>query len=223
MRIPQLLQLSTLTIPTSLRHRATYPLRRLEICLALLLAFCFGYTATVSAAQVQLSQQVLRLHVVANSNTAADQAVKLVVRDAVLDYLTPLLAAATDQTAVRALVSAELPTLAQVAQDTLTAQGIAQQVTAQISVESYPTRMYSDDYALPAGQYVGLRIALGSGTGENWWCVIYPPLCGEVATSGVDTAQTALNNPVTVRFQIAEWLGEIMENGKCKMENGKLW
>ncbi len=178
--------------------------RRIDFCLMLLLAFLLAVPASVSTAQANLANQVLRLHVVANSDSKTDQAVKLQVRDAVLAHLAPVLVDAENQQEVRTRVTAELPQLAQVAQATLQEAQVSQSVTVRLQMDDYPTRYYSDAYALPAGQYVGLRVELGAGAGQNWWCVVFPPLC----TDAAQAQQTDLHDAYTVRFRIAEMLAE---------------
>lgn len=118
----------------------------------------------------------LRIHIRADSNDAAAQAVKYVVRDRLVEYLTPLVAEYHDKKAAMNGVRAHLGEIAAVATDTLAQKGFAYEATAELTVESFPTRVYGE-YTLPAGEYTALIVRLGSGLGDNWWCVVYPPLC----------------------------------------------
>lgn len=178
--------------------------KRIEVFVAFCIAVLFAYTALISTAQATLSNDVLRLHVVAHSDDTEEQQVKLLVRDAILAYLAPVLDNANDQTEVRQRVTKSLPEIATIAQRVLMENGMSHSVLAKITAEYYPSRKYAINYALPAGQYVGLRVELGEGTGENWWCVIFPPLCADVAQQ----ESTVLNDETTFGFKLAEILGE---------------
>ena len=132
-----------------------------------------GFSAQCAA----LEENIVRLHVIANSNDEADQAVKLRVRDAVLEYLAPRLDGATDAEAARELIAANTDGIANAAKSA--AEGRTVRVT--LGRERYPTRRY-DGFALPAGEYESLRVILGEGEGHNWWCVAFPPLCTGAVT-----------------------------------------
>ncbi len=157
---------------------------------ALLLAF--GLTLTVgvwaSASEGALADQVLRLHVVANSDSEEDQTLKLLARDAVLELASQLLDGVSDRARAEEILSAHLNELAQAGAEALAAQGCTDQVTAEIADQWFPTREYAT-FSLPAGQYRALRITIGAGAGRNWWCVVFPPLClGSVTEESVETA-----------------------------------
>ncbi len=129
----------------------------------------------------ELSEQVLRIHIRANSNSDADQAVKYKVKSAVVDYLVPLLVGVTDKQAAIKVSETHLIDLTQVAETVLDVNGFDYGASATIRTEEFPTRRY-DELTLPAGEYTALIIDLGAADGDNWWCVVYPPLCfvGEV-------------------------------------------
>ena len=118
----------------------------------------------------------LRMHIRADSNEKEAQAVKYFVRDLLVEYLTPLVA--EFDTVQKALggVQGHLKEIAKVADEALKARGFAYGATAEVTVEYFPTRVY-EDYTLPAGEYTALIVRLGKGEGDNWWCVVYPPLC----------------------------------------------
>lgn len=181
---------------------------------ALLAAVCVTLLTGVWAQgrQSALADKVVRLHVIAASDSAEDQRVKLEVRDALLAYLTPRLEAASgaqDAAAVIAAASGELQRIAE------TASGGSARV--ELGRETYPTREY-ETFSLPAGVYTSLRVTLGAGGGRNWWCVVYPPLC----TAGVETAQEAAalsdddvklitedGDSYVLRFRLLEWWGSL--------------
>lgn len=177
--------------------------RPIELALALCMAFLFAYMAWVSLSQQTLADGLLRLHVIANSDSVQDQQVKLLVRDRVLELTEPLLAEADDQDEVRRILSAHLQQITDAAQQVLTDQGMPYQLSAQMATEYYPTREY-DTFSLPAGQYTGLKIRLGAASGHNWWCVVFPPLC----TDAAQAPQDKLCEQTTFRFKTADLIGQ---------------
>lgn len=177
--------------------------RPIELALALCMAFLFAYAAWVSLSQQTLADGLLRLHVIANSDSVQDQQVKLLVRDRVLEVAEPLLAEADDQDEVRRILSAHLQQITDAAQQVLTDQGMPYQLSAQMATEYYPTRAY-DTFSLPAGQYTGLKIRLGEASGHNWWCVVFPPLC----TDAAQAPQDKLCEQTTFRFKTADLIGQ---------------
>lgn len=178
--------------------------KRLELALFGLLAVLSVYAAGVSCAQTRLADGLVRLHVIAHSDSAADQALKLRVRDRVLDTAAPLLADAHSQAEVRRTLAAHLQELVDAAADELRQAQAPYTVTAQLTGEYYPTRRY-DTFSLPAGEYVGLKLRLGRAEGRNWWCVVFPPLCTDAAAA----PQDALCDQTTFRFRTAELLGAL--------------
>lgn len=127
--------------------------------------------------------QILRLHIRANSNSAADQAVKLKVRDAVVAYLEPRLSGANDVAEAKALAIGLTAELRRIGEEVLAAEGFGYGATARVCNEFFPTRMY-DSLVVESGYYDALIIELGDGEGDNWWCVVYPPLCYLETTVG---------------------------------------
>lgn len=129
-----------------------------------------------SNASFAAASEYLRIHIRADSNEERAQAVKLKVRDVVVEYLTPLVAVADSKIEAILLVRQNLENLEAVAERVLAEHGYFYGATAQVKTERFPTRVY-DDQTLAAGEYDALIIELGSGKGDNWWCVVYPPLC----------------------------------------------
>lgn len=181
-------------------------LRRIEIAVLCTLAVLAAYSAGVSLAQQHLAGDLVRLHVIANSDSAYDQALKLRVRDRVLAVTAPLLEDAQDQAAVRRTLSAHLQEITDAADEVLEDAGVPYTLSAQLAGEYYPTKAY-DTFSLPAGHYVGLKIRLGTASGHNWWCVVFPPLCTDAAMA----PQGALCEGTTFRFKTAELVGELRE------------
>ena len=125
---------------------------------------------------------VIRLHVLANSDSEEDQALKLQVRDAVLDEAQQLLQGTATRAEAEAVLRPNLPRLQQAAAAVVAAAGFDDSVTVTLSDEDYPTRTY-EQLAFPAGEYLSLRVMIGAAEGKNWWCVLFPPLCLSAATS----------------------------------------
>ena len=177
--------------------------RPIELALTLCMAFLFAYAAWVSLRQQTLADDLLRLHVIANSDSVQDQQVKLLVRDRVLEITEPLLAEADNQDEVRRILNEHLQQITDAAQQVLTDQGMPYQLSAQMATEYYPIREY-DTFSLPAGQYTGLKIRLGAASGHNWWCVVFPPLC----TDAAQAPQDKLCEQTTFRFKTADLIGQ---------------
>ena len=124
----------------------------------------------------QVEKEYLRIHIRANSNTNYDQSVKYLVKDAVVEYLTPFIAQCDTKEKATKTLTDNLKGVEKVANRVLSAQGFNYTSKASIREEEFPLRTY-DDLVLEAGFYQALIIELGEGTGDNWWCVVYPPLC----------------------------------------------
>ena len=118
----------------------------------------------------------LRVHIRADSNDAEAQAVKYKVRDAVVEYLTPTVAGCETKDIAMMKISDKLREIERVAEGVLRANGYTYGARASLRREEFPTRVY-EDVTLEAGVYDALILELGSGAGDNWWCVVYPPLC----------------------------------------------
>lgn len=162
--------------------------KRLELALliGLLAALIWGMWSIRS--QQVLADKVVRLHILANSDSEEDQALKLQVRDAVLERAEEILENAHDRSAAEEDLREALPELREIALETVAAQGYDYDVTAELTDAAFPTREY-DGFTLPAGEYLALRLVIGAGEGHNWWCVVFPPLCAQTTT---DVAQTAM-------------------------------
>lgn len=154
-------------------------LGRALVCGFVLAALCSFFP--FAAACGQLPRDVVRLHVVANSNGAEDQAVKLLVRDAVLEEAARWYQGAGPMEEASSQLCTHLQSIAGAARQVLGEQGVGYSATAQMTEMYFPTRDYGD-FRLPAGRYRTLRVTLGEGAGKNWWCVVFPSLCLPAAT-----------------------------------------
>lgn len=179
--------------------------------------------------QTQLASRMIRLHVVANSDGEADQALKLQVRDAVLAQCQETLGEADSLLSAREKIVQELPALAETGRAVVQAEGYSYPVSVTLEYTGFPKTDY-EDFSLPAGEYQALRVVIGSGQGHNWWCVLFPSLClgpvSELAetamTDGLTEEDVALitreNQDYELRFQCIElWeelLGKLREKSK---------
>lgn len=130
--------------------------------------------------QQNLANELVRLHVVPHSNEEIDQALKLEVRDSVQAYLRDTLAQANSSDDAQTIILAHTEALESLARDVLSEFGQTLPVRVTLGQASFPTRAYGH-FTLPAGNYTALQIHLGDASGQNWWCVVFPPLCFDVA------------------------------------------
>ena len=164
------------------------------------------YGITCYQDKVQLRNDVIRLHVVANSDSEADQAQKLRVRDAVNGYLMELLGDAQSAEDARQVIGSHLSQLESVARNVLSAEGTDMTVRVTLTEETFDIREY-DTFTLPSGVYSSLRIELGAGEGHNWWCVVFPSLCLPAAGESIDDVTTgagfsdSLSGGITGKYQ----------------------
>ena len=190
---------------------------------ALLLAFGLALTIGVwaGASQSALAGQVLRLHVVANSDSDSDQARKLLVRDAVLAEASRLLDGVADRQGAETVLASRLDELARAGTDALARTGRSDRVRVTLTDQWFPTKEY-DGFSLPAGQYRALKVTIGEGKGRNWWCVVFPPLClASVAEESVESAAegvlsqdqialiTGRDGGYVLKFRLIEWWQEL--------------
>ncbi len=135
-----------------------------------------GLTGVFSPSPTPTQTEYLRIHIRADSNENEAQAIKYRVRDTLVEYLTPLVANCHTKKAALDAVNARLGELAALASKILKDNGFLYGARASLTEEDFPSRVYGE-YELPAGRYAALVVELGSGKGDNWWCVVYPPLC----------------------------------------------
>lgn len=196
-----------------MKNRQNYRLR-LEWTIALTLFFVLCYGAFCDSSQQALADDVLRLRVIANSDSEIDQTVKLHVRDRVLALIQPLEQQADSREEAQALVRAHMQKITNAAQREVYASGSSDTVTACLAESWYPTREY-DSFSLPAGTYQGLQIHIGDAKGHNWWCVLYPSLCLSAADGEEDLPEDELalihqdGTAYEIRFRTTELLGSL--------------
>lgn len=161
-----------------------------EIGLLVGMILILAYGAAALQTQEALADKVVRLHVLAHSDSEEDQALKLEVRDAVLQEAEELLEYAADRKEAEGLLRGQLLEFERTAAETIRSAGYDYPVTVELTDTRFPTRQY-DGFALPAGEYLALRVLIGDAEGQNWWCVVFPPLCTAAVTDFSETAAEA--------------------------------
>lgn len=175
--------------------------------------------------QRELSDSIIRLHVIANSDSQADQHLKYQVRDRILTEAAALYQPGDDLVQVRRSMEDNLPLLAQAGREVVEEQGYDYPVSAALERTWFPTKKYTD-FALPAGNYTALRIVVGEGKGENWWCVAFPPLClGSVSETVGEAAAAGNFTPKQVSLITGESGGYVVKFKAIELweEFKKMW
>ena len=162
----------------------------LKFLIVILLILGAIYAYSIYRDRQTLNNQVIRLHVVADTDDPEDQEIKLLVRDEILKLVNTIKSDALTKEDALALLQDQLPRLQEAANRVLQQSGKDYQAEVTLQQEAFPTRIY-DTFSLPAGVYDSLRVTLGSGEGKNWWCVVFPDLCASAAAVVEETAVEA--------------------------------
>lgn len=168
----------------------------------------------VPRSEARIFDNVIRLHILADDNSTHAQDIKLIVRDAILDECGDIFSESGDIVAASETVEANIPRMERIANRVLAENGADYNAKVEWGSETYPTRVYEGFY-LPSGEYRSLRINLGDAEGNNWWCVLFPPLCtnaasdSEFATAGIAKNDTSVfrNKKYIFRFKLLELFG----------------
>lgn len=183
-------------------------MRKITAALTIALLFTCALSVHCAIEGEKIASGIVRLHVIANSDSASDQALKLRVRDAILSQ-----GALCDS---KAKVCDILPQIEMTARSVLEAENVFMPVSAQYGRFAFPTKQYAG-FALPAGEYDAVRVTLGEGKGQNWWCVLFPPLCYVDAATDSSALRSAFGDeydiltanesgalPVKIKFKLLE-------------------
>lgn len=182
----------------------------LLLFLGMILSLSAGAFSAFSTECEEVRSEVLRLHIPANSDSAEDQAVKLALRDYILEEYSNELSACGDLATAEKTAASLLPEIEEKCTAFLHENGFSYGARAELTTMYFTTREY-DRLILPAGEYRALRITLGSGEGHNWWCVIFPQLCLPAVSEPDSNAEAVLDSfgkpqKITVKFALYEWL-----------------
>lgn len=189
-------------------------------CLVVLLMLIMPFLPVRDEGEIY--DNTLRLHVLANSDSTEDQTVKLLVRDALVEETSALALECENISDAKKVYTDNLDYLQKVAEDVLRNEGKNDKVTVELSKEYYPERQYGN-IRLPSGKYNSLKVNIGESEGQNWWCVLFPPLCVEAAEAEEELVATGFTpNQIKVltdsetpkyviRFRILEWFEDLAE------------
>lgn len=187
-----------------------------------LLLSCYSYANSVSE---ELSSSVFRLHVIANSDLKEDQSLKYKVRDELIKYMNTLVTISNTKKEVIEIAHSHLEDFKNIAESVISQNGYNYPVSVEIGNYEFPTKSYGD-IKFPAGYYDALRVKIGNSQGQNWWCVMFPPLCFVDVTSGIvpDSSKEELksslsledysiisnkDNATNIKFKIVEFFKNI--------------
>ena len=160
-------------------------MKRFFVLLLLLTLFILvSALSYVNAVSSNIADSVFRLHVIANSDSQEDQSLKLKVRDELLSYMNTLAKDCSSKEEVVALAEEHQEEFKAIAEQVICDNGFSYPVTIQIGDSDFPTKTYGD-ISLPAGTYDALRVQIGEAKGQNWWCVMFPPLCFVDVSTGI--------------------------------------
>ena len=189
---------------------------KITVCLLLILSAVL--IADLWQDKKCLQENLIRLHVVANSDSQEDQAVKLQVKDAIVNYLQPITEQFTNKEQAMQYIREHLSDLQELANNVLRELGENVQAVVTLDKEAFDTRVY-DTFSLPAGIYDSLRVKIGEAEGKNWWCVVFPSLCLPATSDGFqDTAvSSGFSQPLTdtlssgcnLRFFLLDCIGKL--------------
>lgn len=191
----------------------------LAMAIGLFFAFSFSSFGAFAEECEDIRRQVLRLHILANSDTEEDQALKAAVRDAVLANSSTLFASADDRETVLLSAAQSLESIRQIAEGVLREAGCDHKVEVILTRLPFTTRVY-EEFTLPAGEYDAVQIRIGDAQGQNWWCVLYPPLCLPAATDRQALNKVwqgkqldILTKPVKYRYRFAllDWWEQLRQ------------
>ena len=146
----------------------------------------------VYAVSTNLSDSVFRLHIIANSDSKEDQDLKYIVRDNLIQYMDKLCENCSSKTEVIEIAKNNISNFKQIAEDTVKEQGFSYDVNVEIGNFEFPTKSYGD-ISFPAGYYDALKVKIGNSSGQNWWCVMFPPLCFVNTTTGLVPTESKEN------------------------------
>lgn len=204
--------------------------KRFILVSALLIIYvCISAVSYTHAVTTDIADSVFRLHVIANSNSDEDQNLKYIVRDKVIEYMSSISQNASSKEEVIKIAKANLDKIQAIASQTIRENGYTYSVNVEVGNFSFPSKRYGD-ITLPPGYYDALRIKIGEAEGQNWWCVMFPPLCFVDVTSGVvpDESKEIMkqnlskeefdlisknSNEVKVKFKIVEVLQNFTISG----------
>lgn len=179
------------------------------------------YTLNSISIQNSLANKVLRLHILANSNSIFDQELKLEVRDKIVEYLTPKLKKSNNLKETKKIISENLYNIESIAKE-IVSKKANYSVAVSLDTSMFPTKHYKN-ISFPAGNYEALKVVIGNGSGNNWWCVMFPPLCFTNSSAGefADSSTKLLKE--TLSKEEYNFINSTTPNVKIKFRLLELW
>ena len=195
---------------------------RIEISVLIALIICGVLNINAFSQQCDsIRSKMLRMHVIANSDSVEDQQLKLKVRDAVLSAGKEVFDGSVTSSEAKEKITPHIDYLEKVALDTIKQEGFEYSVKITVENEYFNTRTYDNRITLPAGYYTAVKVIIGEGKGKNWWCVMFPPMCLPTAVAECEISDVLTENETEIvtetekykfRFKIVEIFEEIFND-----------
>lgn len=192
---------------------------RIEISLLIALIICGVLNINAFSQQCEsIREKMLRMHVIANSDSEEDQQLKLKVRDAVLSAGKEVFDGSVTAIEAKEKITPYIDYLENIALETIKNEGFDYNVKITVEKEYFNTRTYENSVTLPAGYYTAVKVIIGEGNGQNWWCVMFPPMCLPTAVAECEISDVLTDDETEIvtetdkykfRFKIVEILEEI--------------
>lgn len=197
-------------------------LLRIEISLLIALIICGALNINAFSQQCEsIREKMLRMHVIANSDSEEDQQLKLKVRDAVLSAGKEVFDGSITATEAKEKITPYIDYLENTALETIKNEGFDYNVKITVEKEYFSTRTYDNSVTLPAGYYTAVKVIIGEGKGQNWWCVMFPPMCLPTAVAECEISDVLTEDETEIvtetekyefKFKIVEFFEEIFNN-----------
>lgn len=197
-------------------------LLRIEISLLIALIICGALNINAFSQQCEsIREKMLRMHVIANSDSEEDQQLKLKVRDAVLSAGKEVFDGSITATEAKEKITPYIDYLENTALETIKNEGFDYNVKITVEKEYFSTRTYDNSVTLPAGYYTAVKVIIGEGKGQNWWCVMFPPMCLPTAVAECEMSDVLTEDETEIvtetekyefKFKIVEFFEEIFNN-----------
>lgn len=209
------------------RNYIIMKLKAIDLAVFITLVFCICATVSFEKRCDGIREDILRLHVIANSDSKEDQALKLKIRDAILENSASTLEGCDDIISAKTKIGSSVASFRDIAQQCVFEHGYDYNVSIYLDKSYFPTRVY-DNVTMPAGYYNALKIVIGKGEGKNWWCVMFPSLCLPGAYKKEDRLKQVLTEQElelvlsSPNYEVRFWLVEKyydIKNAFCNKNN----
>ena len=197
---------------------SNFNFKRFFILLILLILYTFVSAFYYSNAVCSdISDSVFRLHVIANSDSPADQNLKYIVRDSIIDYINEISSSATSKEEVLQIAKSNISEIQSIAINTVRKEGYDYSVNVEVGNFVFPKKTYGD-ITFPPGFYDALKVEIGEAKGQNWWCVMFPPLCFVDVTSGIVPDESKLKMQENLSQEEYKLISQESTNVKVKFK-----